>query len=94
MKKNLKKFGGCIIATVAVMSLFVVTGGCKDATRAQFNALGSKHKITMYSGGKVVGQWESTGNVNNQSQSDGWYFEDSTTHKLVEVAGQVVIEQE
>jgi hypothetical protein len=30
----------------------------------------------------------------NEKNSDGWYFEDAKTHKLVEVAGTVVFEAE
>jgi hypothetical protein len=51
--------------------------------------------VTLYANdGKIIKQWESTGNVSNQAQSDGWYFEDSKTHKLIEVTGTLVIEQE
>jgi hypothetical protein len=82
-----------ILLVALVASLAIVSSGCKDATRAQWNALGSRHKVTLYSGGQKVGEWTSTGNVSNQSQSDGWYFEDEKTHKLIEVAGTLVIEQ-
>ena len=44
--------------------------------------------------GKVIASWESTGNVSNQTQSDGWYFKDAKTGLLVEVTGNLVIEQE
>jgi hypothetical protein len=80
-----------LILIVSILALSF-TLGCKDATRAQFSALGKRHKITLYSGGKVVGEWISTGNVSNQENSDGWYFEDEKTHRLVEVAGTLVIE--
>ena len=79
---------------IAVLMLCIAVG-CKDATMAQFGALGSKHRITLYGcDGKIIGQWESTGNVSNQENSDGWYFEDAKTGKLVEVAGSLLIEQE
>lgn len=68
---------------------------CKDSTIAQFKSLGTKHYITQYgSDGKILNKWTSTGNISNQAQSDGWYFEDSATHKLVEVTGTLKIEQE
>jgi hypothetical protein len=83
------------LMVVLLALILCVLSGCKDSTIAQFDALGSKHKITLYGcDGKIIGQWESTGNVSNQENSDGWYFEDSTSHKLVEVAGTLVIEQE
>jgi hypothetical protein len=55
--------------------------------------MGTRHKITVYSGGKAVAVFTSTGNVSNQDRSDGYYFEDEATKKLVEVSGTVVIEQ-
>ena len=85
----MKKVNSLLVASL----LIVACVGCKDATRAQWNSLGTQHKISLYSGGKLIRQWISTGNVSNQKQSDGWYFEDAKTHLLVEVAGQVVIEQ-
>ena len=65
---------------------------CKDADRAQFFAMGKQHIITQYSGGKVINRWISTGNVSNEKQSDGWYFEDKETHNLIEVTGTICIE--
>lgn len=66
---------------------------CKDATVAQYEALGKAHIITQYGcDGKVINRWESTGGVSNEKDSDGWYFEDAATHKLIEVTGQILIE--
>lgn len=68
---------------------------CKDSEIAQIEAMGSRHKITMYGcDGKIIASWYSTGNVSNEAQTDGWYFKDATTGKLVEVTGSIVIEQE
>lgn len=77
-----------LIVAIAMMA------GCKDATVAQWNSLGKPHTITVYSGGVAVKVFHSTGNVSNEPNSDGWYFEDRDTHKLVEVAGSLVIEQD
>ena len=82
-----------LISFLVGVALLGLTSGCKDSNWAQYHSLGTRHKISFYSGGKLIRQWISTGNVSNQKQSDGWYFEDAKTHLLVEVAGQVVIEQ-
>jgi hypothetical protein len=80
---------------VIALLFIVLMVGCKDATISQFEALGSKHKVTMYGcDGRIIGQWESTGNISNQENSGGWYFKDVKTGKLVEVTGQILIEQE
>jgi hypothetical protein len=85
------KVFGLVTLTGLILSLMA----CKDSQVAQFNALGSRHKITLYGAtGTVIGKWESTGNVSNEANSDGWYFKDAATDKLVEVTGTLVIEQE
>lgn len=67
--------------------------GCKDATMAQFNALSKPHIVTLYGcNGDTIKQWHSTGSVSNSEHSDGWYFEDKATGKLIEVTGTLVIE--
>lgn len=66
--------------------------GCTDADRAQYNSIGCRHKVALYSGGKLVREWTSTGKVLTEEHSDGWYFEDAGTHRLVRVSGDVVIE--
>lgn len=66
--------------------------GCSDATSAAISALGSKHIITLYGcDGKVIQQWTSTGKINNEEHSNGYYFKDEKTGKLVMVDGTVVI---
>lgn len=81
--KNLFLF--CIVA--------VIMSACKDSTMAQYKALSKPHIITLYAAdGNVIKSWESTGSVSNEAQSDGWFFEDKTTGKLVEVTGTIIIE--
>ena len=78
-----------------ILTLFAIAtlASCKDAKMAQFSSLGKPHIITMYGcDGRIIRQWESTGSVSNEAKSDGWYFEDAATGKLVEVTGPIVIE--
>ncbi len=76
---------------ILIMAIALLPIGCKDATQAQFRSLGKRHRVEMYSGGQKVREWTSTGNISNEVHSDGWYFEDEATGKLVEVTGQLVI---
>jgi hypothetical protein len=81
--------------TVIALAFLVLLIACKDSEVAQFESLGSRHKITLYGAtGTIVGQWESTGNVSNEANSDGWYFRDAKTGKLIEIAGTMIVEQE
>ena len=80
-----------LLAALTVIAL----SSCKDATKAQYNALGKRHIIKQYAcDGHVINQWVSTGNVSCEAQSDGWYFEDSKTYKLIEITGTISIEVE
>jgi hypothetical protein len=77
--------------TACAVAVAIGLGGCTNADVAQLSALGSPADITCYSGGKVIYQGQSTGKVSTENQSDGWYFEDASTHRLVRVSGQCVI---
>lgn len=87
MKRNLAL---AIFAT----TLALTVAGCTDGQTAGLQAYGMKHHIKQFSGGQQVGEWVSTGKVSNEPQSDGYFFEDATTQKIVEVTGtiQVTIE--
>lgn len=77
-----------------LLLLFIVVSalsGCKDSNQAQWDAMGKKHIIRQYSGGCLINEWTSTGSVSNEEHSDGWYFEDEATGKLVEVTGDITI---
>lgn len=65
--------------------------GCTDAKWKKATALGSSAKVTCYSGGKVIYDGTSTGKVHTEEGSDGWYFEDKATSKLIRVSGDCVI---
>lgn len=82
-----------LISTISIALMLVYTG-CTNAERAKLGSLGGKHKITLYSGGVAVRTWYSTGYIQNEQHSDGYYFKDDATGKLVSISGQVVIEQE
>lgn len=72
--------GGCLLVSSA---------GCTDAARSQFDF--SEHQVTLYSGGKLVQQWTSTGKVKTEADSDGYYFRDKKSQRLVRVSGTLVI---
>ena len=64
----------------------------KASDQAQWQSLGKRHDVTLYAAnGNVIEHWISAGNVSNEGQSDGWYFEDEATHRLVEITGTIVI---
>lgn len=76
-----------------MMAAFLILGstGCTDAGRAKMGGYGSTFKVDLYSGGKLVQTWTSTGKVLSEESTDGYYFNDKVTGKLVEVTGTLVI---
>ncbi len=71
--------------------LAIIISSCTDATKAKFTNFGSEFKVEMYSGGVLVKTWISSGKVLSEKGSDGYFFVDKSTNKLVEVSGDVVI---
>lgn len=68
--------------------------GCTDAQISKLHPYGARHKVELYSGGEMVRSWISTGKPVNEEQSDGFYFCDSATNKVVRVTGDIVITAE
>lgn len=79
------------LAAVASSMLILPLTGCLDSETAKFSGLGKPHHVEMYSGGKKVRDWISTGKVKSESNSDGYYFLDRESGRLIEVSGDVVI---
>lgn len=75
----------------AMLAACGVVAGCTDTNMSELAALGKPHHIKQFSGGNLIGEWDSTGRVQSESQSDGWAFEDAATHNIVEVSGAVQI---
>jgi hypothetical protein len=62
---------------------------CAGVARAR--AWGSNGHITCYSGEKVIYEGDSMGQIESESNSDGYHFMDAKTNRLVRVSGNCVI---
>ena len=76
--------------TAALAALSVA--GCTDAQRGKLLNLGNSAHIKCWSGNVVIYDGVSTGKVSSESNSDGYYFRDKASGKLLEVSGNCVIE--
>ena len=73
------------------LTVFVISS-CTDAERSKFGGFGDQFKVEIINcDGTVAREWISTGKVLSEQNSDGYYFEDSATGKLIEVTGRLVI---
>ncbi len=64
---------------------------CTDAQRSKIGSLGDGASVKCYSGGVVIYDGVSTGKVQSEAQSDGYYFRDANTGISMEVSGNCVI---
>lgn len=75
-----------------VVLVAITLASCTDADRAKIGGLGDSFKIELINcDGSVARHWISTGKVHSEASSDGYYFKDQTTGKLIEVTGILVI---
>lgn len=75
-----------------VLMLAVILSGCSSANISAVQAWGKKHRVDLYGcDGKVIKTWETSGKIENEDHSNGYYFTDDATNKLVMVDGTVVI---
>ena len=65
---------------------------CTDAKKAKIGGFGSKFQIEMLNcDGSVARTWISSGKVSSEQNSDGYYFMEEGTDKLIEVIGRLII---
>jgi len=81
---NMKRTLLTLVSAFALLS-------CTDAERAKLTGFGNSYKVELYSGGTCVRTWTSSGKVLSEQYSDGYYFNDAVTGKLIEVCGDIVI---
>lgn len=83
----MKKLLSCAFLASAILI------SCTDATRSKMGGYGEKYKVKVLGPDTVV-VYESTGKVLSEKSSDGYYFTNAATGKLIEVSGTVIIEEE
>jgi len=73
-----------------LLSLVLVVS-CTEAQYEKATKIGSGAHIICYSGGKTIYDGYSTGAVGSEAQSDGYFFKDKKTKRLMEVSGNCVL---
>jgi hypothetical protein len=77
-----------------ILALLAITfASCTDAEWARRDAYSSPHTIELYSGGRVVASFKSTGKV-ECSEGGICDWMDASTGKLVRTSGDIVIRVE
>jgi hypothetical protein len=71
--------------------LVILVSGCTDARWSKLTQFGGAQEITCYSGGQQIYHGFSTGKVLSEEGSDGYYFEEQGTGKVVEISADCII---
>jgi len=78
-----------LLAVVAISYLVV---SCTDAQRSKIGGLGDEFTIELLNcDGTIARSYESTGKVSSEQESDGYFFKDKASGKLIEVTGTIII---
>ena len=77
-----------IIALIILISTGCTQRGCQRFERS-FQYSERHYIIQQYSGGKLVNEWNFKGILNNEENSDGYFFFKGDT--LIEVSGDIVV---
>lgn len=72
----------------------LIISACTDATCSKNASFltGQDARITCHSGGVKIFDGCSTGKVSSEQGSDGYYFRDAETNRLVEVSGECFLD--
>ena len=77
---------------IALLVLVITFASCTDATRAKLGGYGDTFTVKVVACDTII-TYKSSGKVISENGSDGYYFNDAVTGKLIEVSGNVIIEQ-
>lgn len=79
------------LGLIAIAILFT---GCTDARWDKLANLGNSANIKCYSGNLLIYEGNSSGNFLSEDKSDGYFFREKDTERLLEVSGNCIITYE
>lgn len=83
--------GIVIFLVLGLVGLVVFAMFGTDGKMAKWKSYGESRSIECYSGGSLIYKGESTGKIQSERSSDGYYFKEKGSGKLLEVSGNCVI---
>lgn len=77
---------------LGILGLSLILVSCTDAGMAKLGGYGDEFTIEVINcDGSVARTYTSTGKVRSEENSDGYYFLDKETGKLIEITGRIII---
>jgi hypothetical protein len=90
----MKKINFYVLVFFLVLTIMaMMLTSCTDATMSKMGGYGDTFTVKVLGPDTVI-TYHSTGKVVSEENSDGYYFTNRETGKLIEVSGNVIIEQE
>lgn len=77
--------------TLIFASSLMMLVGCSEARFEKATSFNNPRTIKCYSGGVEIYSGRSTGRIQSEQSSDGYYFVDARTNKLTEVSGDCIL---
>jgi outer membrane lipoprotein SlyB len=74
----------------AAILIALALAGCSRSNMAAWDAWSKPHHIKQFSGSVLIGEWDSTGKVDNDG-GNGYSFQDAKTGKNVRISGHVTL---
>jgi len=91
---NMKKTNFYVLVFFLVLTIMaMMLTSCTDATMSKMGGYGDTFTVKVLGPDTII-TYHSTGKVISEEKSDGYYFTNRETGKLIEVSGNVIIEQE
>jgi len=89
----MKKTNFYVLVFFLVLTIMAMMVSCTDATMSKLGGYGDTFTVKVLGPDTII-TYHSTGKVISEEHSDGYYFTNRETGKLIEVSGNVIIEQE
>jgi hypothetical protein len=78
--------------TLLILFASIFIYSCTDATRSKIGGIGQEFTVKVLGPDTII-TYHSSGKVVNESNTDGYYFNEKETGKLIEISGTIIIEE-
>lgn len=89
----MKKSNFYVVMLFTLLTIMASMVSCTDAEKSKLGGYGDTFTVKVLGPDTVI-TYHSTGKVISEEKSDGYYFTNAANGKLVEVSGNIIIEQE
>jgi uncharacterized lipoprotein YehR (DUF1307 family) len=89
----MKKSNFYVVLLFTVLTIMATMVSCTDAEQSKLGGYGDTFTVKVLGPDTII-TYHSTGQVISEQNSDGYYFTNRENGKLIEVSGNIIIEEE